>query len=130
LESERTQGFRRQTWELLEVSYDEADHKSTFDWVDIALFVLILLNVGLQLIWADALPDSLAAVGVSVERGARGVQSVVRSLVASPIARWLGDHPEATDGMVMVAPRLERGTIASLAIDWVDESGFFLERAN
>jgi len=44
------QSVRRRVWELLEVTYDEADHKSTFDWVDISLFILIVLNVAVVII--------------------------------------------------------------------------------
>ncbi|HET6351507.1 MAG TPA: AAA family ATPase [Coriobacteriia bacterium] len=84
-----------------------------------------LVERALQIVWSDALPNALSAVGVSVEKGARGVQSVVRALVASPLARWLAEHPEAGSGLVMVAPRLEGGRLVSLAVDWVDEGGFF-----
>ena len=89
-----------------------------------------LVRRGLQLVCADSLVPAVSAIGSSRERGARGVQSAVRSLVASPLARWLLEHEEAQNGIVMLAPRSERGILVSLSIDWVDESGFFQGRAN
>ncbi len=86
-----------------------------------------LVDRGLQAVWDRALASAVGAHGVSVERGARGLQSVVRTLVASPLARWLAEHPEARDGIVMVAPRLSAGELVSLTVDWVDDSGFFRE---
>lgn len=85
---------------------------------------------GLQLVWAGTLPGALADVSVSVEKGARGVQSAVRTLVGSPLARWLADNPGARDGIVMLAPRISGSQIESLTIDWVDDSGFHRGVAN
>ncbi len=85
----------------------------------------------LQLMWGEALARALATHGVSPQRGARGIESVVRTLVATPLARWLSEHPEAVDGPVMVAPRTDaQGDMVSLAIDWVDGAGFFAGLAN
>jgi ATP-dependent Clp protease ATP-binding subunit ClpA len=84
-----------------------------------------LAERGLQALFAPGLAEDLASLGVSVERGARGVQSVVRTLLVSPLARWLAENPHAEDGLVMIAPRRERGVLASLAIDWSDHGGFY-----
>ena len=89
-----------------------------------------LVRRGLQLVWADTLIPALSVLGVSRQRGARGVQGVVRSAVATPLGRWLLEHGEAQDGVVMLAPHSERGELVSLSIDWVDESGFYRELAN
>jgi ATP-dependent Clp protease ATP-binding subunit ClpA len=83
-----------------------------------------LVERGLQLVWGAPLVDALVGLGVSVERGARGVQSTVRTLVATPLARWLAEHPEASNGIVMLAVR---GELESIVIDWVDDAGFFRE---
>lgn len=84
-----------------------------------------LAERGLQALFAPGLADDLASLGVSVERGARGVQSVVRTLLVSPLARWLAENPHAEDGLVMIAPRREHGMLSSLAIDWSDHGGFY-----
>ena|GEM_PF-2062963 len=84
----------------------------------------------LQLVWAGGLAPALSAHAVSRERGARGVQAVVRAAVATPLGEWLLEHDEARDGIVMVAAKSERGSLVSLSIDWVDDAGFYRELAN
>ncbi len=80
---------------------------------------------GLQLVWTSELVDALQQRGVSVEKGARGLQNRVRATVVSPLARWLAENPRARNGLVSVLPRFEGGDVTSLVVDWVDESGFF-----
>ena len=86
-----------------------------------------IVERGLQLIWTPAIVEALVEFGVSEHRGARGVQSAVRTLVATPLARWLAEHPEAARGMVMLAGRTGRDGLVSIVIDWVDDAGFFSE---
>jgi hypothetical protein len=76
---------------------------------------------GLQVVYGPGLPSRLTRIGVSNTHGARGVQRVVRTAVASPLARWLADQPGLRDGVLMLAPCSSRGELESVSIDFVAE---------
>jgi len=81
-----------------------------------------LTTRGLQLLWTDTLVEALCDHQASLQTGARSLQTVVRGLVASPLARWLAENPSAGTGIVTLAPRVVQGRIESLTVDWFDES--------
>jgi ATP-dependent Clp protease ATP-binding subunit ClpA len=80
-----------------------------------------LVERGLQVVYGPGLPSQLTRIGVSGTHGARGVQRVVRTAVASPLARWLADQPDLRDGVLMLAPCSSRGELESVSIDFVAE---------
>jgi ATP-dependent Clp protease ATP-binding subunit ClpA len=77
-----------------------------------------LLDRELQILWSPTLPLVIAPLGISPQQGARGLERMIRSVVVSPLARWLAANPEARDGIVMLAPHSVNGEIHSVVIDY------------
>jgi len=80
-----------------------------------------LADRGLHVLWSADLPGEIARLGVSHQQGARGLERVIRTVVVSPLARWLAAHPEARDGVVMLQPHTVVGEIQSVVIEYCPE---------
>jgi ATP-dependent Clp protease ATP-binding subunit ClpC len=81
-----------------------------------------LADRGLHILWSADLPSEIARLGVSHQQGARGLQRVIRTVVVSPLARWLAAHPEACDGVVMLQPHTVLGEVQSVVVEYCPEN--------
>lgn len=79
----------------------------------------------LHILWSPRLPAELARLGVSQQQGARGLERVIRSVVVSPLGRWLAGHPEARSGVLMMQPHVVAGEFVSVVIDYCPDQTAF-----
>jgi ATP-dependent Clp protease ATP-binding subunit ClpC len=61
-----------------------------------------LARLGLRVAWSEVLVEHLAREGFDARYGARPLQRTLETLVVTPLARHLLDHPELRDGTLTV----------------------------